>query len=49
MIFTNFIFVVSYLKINPAVHINTWKALAHCSQREKFIKSVLVGEGEALP
>ena len=27
MFLANFIFVVSYLKIHPAVHLNTWKAL----------------------
>ena len=33
----NFIF-VSYLKIHPAVHLNTSKARRHCSQKEKRTK-----------
>ena len=37
----NFIFVVPHLKIHPAVYLNTSKALSHCSQKEKFIKSLL--------
>ena len=43
-VLANFIF-VSHLKIHPAVHLNTSKAVkkksCHCSQKEKFIKSLL--------
>ena len=41
MFLANFIFVVSHLKIRPAVYLNTSTALSHCSQKEKFIKSLL--------
>ena len=27
MLLANFVFVVSHLKIHPAAHLNTWKAL----------------------
>ena len=39
MFLANFIFVVSQLKIHPAVHLDTllWR---HSSQKEKFIKSL---------
>ena len=36
MFLTNFIFVASYLKMHPAVHLNTLKAPRHRSQKEKF-------------
>ena len=36
MFLTNFIFVASYLKMHPAVHLNTLKALTYRSQKEKF-------------
>ena len=39
MFLVNFIFVVSHLKIHPAVHLNTSKALTPCSHKEKFIKA----------
>ena len=39
---TNFIFVVSHLKINPAIHLNSSKALTSSSQKKQFIvKSLL--------
>ena len=41
MFLTNFVFVASHLKIHPAVHLNTWKARRHCSQKEKFINNLL--------
>ena len=41
MFLDNFIFVVSYSKIHPAVHLNTLKARRHCCQKEKFIESLL--------
>ena len=41
MFFANLSFVVSHLKINPAVHLNIFETLIHCSQKEKFIKSLL--------
>ena len=41
MFLANFIFVVSHLKAHPAVYLNTSKALTFCSQKDKFIKSLL--------
>ena len=34
-VFSNFIFVVSHLKIHPAVHLNTSKALTSLSSKRK--------------
>ena len=42
MFFANFIFVVSSLKIHPAVHLNTSKALASFSPKQKVIKSFVI-------
>ena len=41
MFLANFIFVVSYLKIYPAIHLNTSKGLTSLHSKEKFIKSLL--------
>ena len=41
MFLINFIFVVSLLKIDSSVHLNTSKAQRHCVQKEKFIKNLL--------
>ena len=41
MLLANLIFVISHLKIHPAVHLNTSKSPTSCSQKEKFIKSLL--------
>ena len=40
MFLANFSFVVSHLKIQRAVNLNTLKALTFCSQKEKFIKNL---------
>ena len=37
----NFIFVVLHLKIHPAIHLNTSKALTSLYQKQKLIKSLL--------
>ena len=36
----NFVFVVSHLKILPAVHLNTLKALTSLQSKKKFLKSL---------
>ena len=44
MFLANLFFVVSHLKLHPAVHLNTLKTVEiprHCSQKEKLIKSLL--------
>ena len=40
--FANFIFVVSNLKIHPAVHLNTSKALTYFSPKQKVMKSFVI-------
>ena len=40
MFLANFSFVVSHLKIQRAINLNTLKALTFCSQKEKFIKNI---------
>ena len=42
MFLANFIFIASHSKIHPAIHLYTSKLWQHCSQKEKFIKSLLV-------
>ena len=34
-------FLKNFLKYFPAVHLNTRKGPRHCSQKERFIKSLL--------
>ena len=41
MLLANLIFVVSHLKIHPAIHLNSSKVLTWLYQKEKFIKSLL--------
>ena len=42
MFLANIIFVISDLKINPAINLNTLEALSHCSQKETFFKSFII-------
>ena len=41
MFLANFIFVVSLLKTDPAVHLNTSKVLTSFYKKDKFIRSLL--------
>ena len=42
MFLANIIFVISDLKINPAINLNTSEALSHCSAKEAFFKSFII-------